>query len=77
MPITASDAVSGSIYVVATSAESAQHLALDYLRTGSGEKVFDLKAEAIEHRRDPFRPHSNDAERVYVVSLDIRVAEEQ
>lgn len=72
MPITATDAVSGSIYVVATSAEDAQRSALEYLGGGEIRNVFDGKKDAVEFQRDPFRSHAM-RERVYVVSLDIRL----
>lgn len=76
MPITASDAISGSVYVVASSAESAQREALAYLSSGEEKRnVFDHKAEAAEFLRDPFRARPPVLERVYTVSLDIRVTE--
>lgn len=72
MPITPTDAISGSIYVVVASAEDAKRCALDYLSGNEVRNVFDDKKDAVEFRRDPFRPRVG-GERVYVVSLDIRM----
>ncbi|MET9813127.1 hypothetical protein [Streptomyces sp. NPDC006355] len=71
MPIIATDAISGSIYVVAASADEAQLGAVDFLSGNQTEHVFGNKKDAIEFLRDPFRPHLQ-GERVYVVTLDIR-----
>jgi hypothetical protein len=72
MPIIATDAVSGSIYVVAANADGAKDSALDYLGGNEMRNVFDNKKDAIEYQRDPFRPRAA-AELLYVVSLDIRL----
>ncbi|MEV7975475.1 hypothetical protein [Streptomyces sp. NPDC086519] len=72
MPIIPTDAISGSIYVVAVSAEDAKRRALDYLSGNEVRNVFDDKKDAVEFQRDPFRP-SVDGERLYVVGLDIRL----
>lgn len=71
MPIIATDAISGSIYVVAASADDARRSALDHLSGSQMQNVFDDKKSAVEFQRDPFRPFPK-GERVYVVSLDIR-----
>jgi hypothetical protein len=72
MPIISTDAISGSIYVVAASAEEAQRLALTYLSGSEAGNVFDHRKDAVDFARDPFRP-GVDGRRVYVVSLDIRM----
>jgi hypothetical protein len=72
MPIISTDAISGSIYVVAASAEEAQRLALDHLGGSEVRNVFDSRKDAVDYARDPFRP-GVDGRRVYVVSLDIRL----
>lgn len=71
MPIIATDAVSGSIYVVAASADEAQRSAIAFLSGDETENVFGSKKDALEFQRDPFRPRATE-ERLYVVSLDIR-----
>lgn len=77
MPIVPSDRISGTIYVIATNAERAQRTALDYLRNESDDHhVFDRKEDATERLRDPFRPHT-EGERVYAISLNIRIADEK
>lgn len=77
MPIVHSDRISGTVYVIATSAERAQALALDYLRdTSKDYNVFDHQENASERLRDAFRAH-DERERVYAVSLDIRIADEK
>ncbi|MFI9598968.1 hypothetical protein ACIHCX_03635 [Streptomyces sp. NPDC052043] len=77
MPIVHSDRISGSIYVIATSAEAAQRMAFDYLRdTSKDYHVFDREEDASDRLRDAFRAH-DERERVYAVSLDIRVTDEK
>lgn len=77
MPIVHSDRISGTIYVIATSAERAQADALDYLRdTAKDYNVFNHEADAVEKLRDAFRAH-DARERVYAISLDIRIADEK
>ncbi|MGZ0231092.1 hypothetical protein [Streptomyces sp. CPS1] len=72
MPIIATDAISGSVYVVAASAEDAKQNAVDYLGGNQVRNVFDCKKDAVDFQRDPFRPRTA-AELLYVVSLDIRL----
>lgn len=72
MPIISTDAITGSVYVVAASAEDARKSVLAYLDGSETRNVFDHKKDAVEYQRDPFRPRAT-AELLYVVSLDIRL----
>ena len=56
MPITHSDRISGTIYVIARDAERAGNMALDYLRD---------------------KDDNPERDRVYAISLDIRIADEK
>lgn len=82
MAITHSDRISGTIYAVATSAERAGDMAIDYLRDKDENRehnhygVFDRRDEAKAFLRDAFRAHDAQ-ERVYAISLDIRIADEE
>lgn len=82
MPITHSDRISGTIYAIATSAESAQRTALDCLRDKSDDEikpygVFDHQVDADKELHNKFNSYDTNRDRVYVVSLDIRIADEK
>ncbi len=80
MPITHSDRISGTIYAIATTAERAGDMAIDYLRDKDENRehnhygVFDQKDAAHVFLHDAFRAH-DERERVYAISLDIRIAD--
>lgn len=82
MPIVHSDRISGTIYVIATSAERAGDRALDYLRDKADIEVwanygvYDHKADAEKELHNKFGSYDTDRDRVYAVSLDVRVADE-
>jgi hypothetical protein len=78
MPITRSDRISGTIYVIADSAESAQRSALDYLRDNDKDYgVHDTHADARGDLHNQYGSFDSDRDRVYVISLDIRIADEK
>lgn len=85
MPIVHSDRISGTVYVIAASAERAQASALNYLRhkdrLDDGETqqygVFDDQAAADKELHNKFSSYDTDRDRVYAVSLDIRIADEK
>lgn len=80
MPITHSDRISGTIYAITTSAERAGDMALAYLSaktdgTTDSYGVYDHKDEADKELHNKFSSYDTDRDRVYAISLDIRVAE--
>jgi hypothetical protein len=76
MPITASDAISGSIYVVATDANTAKEKALDYLRGNKNRwEVFETEDGATSALHNENGIYDRGVHRVYAVSLDIRATE--
>jgi len=78
MAISKVDAISGSIYVIATDADEAQRRALDYLL--DNEKDYgghDNQADARGDLHNQYGSFDPDRERVYAVSLDIRITDEQ
>ena len=85
MPITRSDRISGTIYVIADSAEMARARTIDYLRHeetfGEDEtllyQVFDHQKDAEKELHNAYSLHDTDRDRVYAVSLDIRIADEK
>jgi len=81
MPISHSDRISGTIYAIAETAEHAGNLAMEYMRDKDGEPaphdVFDHQQDAEEALNDRHRSYHGDGNRVYAISLDIRVAEEK
>lgn len=83
MPIVHSDRISGTIYAVATTAESAGNMAIDYLRDKSDERehshygVFDERTAADKELHNRYGSYSPDRDRVYAISLDIRLATEK
>jgi len=82
MPITHSDRISGTIYAIASSAEHAGDLAMDYLRDKTDGKtesysVFDHQKDADSELHNKFSSYDPDRDRVYAISLDIRIADEQ
>ncbi|MFF7190854.1 hypothetical protein ACFZAR_37835 [Streptomyces sp. NPDC008222] len=81
MPIVHSDRISGTIYVIATSAERAGDQAIEYLRTKDDEAkpygVFDHQGDAEKELYNKFSSYDTDRDRVYAVSLDIRIADEK
>lgn len=82
MPIVHSDRISSTIYVIATSAESAQRSAVDYLGDKTEGKtesygVFDDQDAADKELHNKFSSYDTDRDRVYAVSLDIRTADEK
>lgn len=74
MAITHSDRISGTIYVIAIDAASAQEAAMDHLR-GDSFNVFDTQEDADQALRDAFRSREV-RDRVYAVSLDIRAIDQ-
>jgi len=82
MPITRSDQISGTIYVIATDAETAQRKALDYLQDGSEDRehnhygVYDQRDAADKELYNKFSSYDTDRDHVYAVSLDVRIATE-
>lgn len=81
MPIARSDRISGTIYAIATSAESAGDMALDYLRNKSSESrdvvgVFDHENEANGELHNRYGSYDPDRDRVYAITLDIRTTEQ-
>jgi hypothetical protein len=83
MPITHSDRISGTIYAIATSAESAGNMAIDYLRDKSEDRehshygVFGERDAADKELHNKFNSYDPDRDRVYAISLDIRIADEK
>ena len=79
MPITHSDRISGTIYVIARDAERAGNMALDYLRDKDDNPerdhygVFDHQKDADQSLHNQYNP---ERDRVYAISLDIRIADE-
>jgi hypothetical protein len=81
MPIVHSDRISGTIYAITTTAERAGDMALVYLSAKAKGKadsygVYDHKDEAEKELRNKFSSYNADRDRVYAISLDIRVADE-
>lgn len=83
MPIVRSDRISGTIFAIATTAERAGDMAIDYLRDKSEDKahqhygVFDQRAAAEEELYNKFGSYDTNRDRVYAISLDIRIADEK
>jgi hypothetical protein len=85
MPITHSDRISGTIYVIADNAELAGDRAINYLRhkdkldDGEAQRylVFDDRPDADKELYDKFSACDPNRDRVYAVSLDIRIADEK
>lgn len=82
MPIVHSDRISGTIYAITTSAERAGDMALAYLSAKNEGKtdsygVYDHKAEADKELHNKFSSYGTDRDRVYAISLDIHVADEE
>lgn len=85
MPITHSDRISGTIYVIANSAEMARAHTIDYLRHQEtlGEddsllhRVFDHQKDADRELHNKYGSYDPDRDRVYAISLDIRIADEK
>ncbi len=78
MAITHSDRISGTIYAIATSAEHACEMATDYLRDKTESyAVYDHQADADKELHNRHGSYDLDRDRVYAVSLDIRIADEK
>lgn len=78
MPISKVDAISGSIYIIATDADEAQRKALNYLLDNEEDHgVHDSQADARGDLHNQYGSFDPDRERVYAVSLDIRIADEK
>jgi hypothetical protein len=82
MPISHSDRISGTIYAIAPDAEHAGNLAMDYLRDkteGKAESyaVFDHQTDADKELHNRYNSYDTDRDRVYAISLDIRIADEK
>ncbi|MEV0556192.1 hypothetical protein AB0I27_22420 [Streptomyces sp. NPDC050597] len=82
MPITHSDRISGTIYVIAASAERAGDRAISYLRTKTDDEVkdygvFDEQDDAEKDLHNRYNSYDPETDRVYAVSLDIRIADEK
>ncbi|MEU8623344.1 hypothetical protein [Streptomyces sp. NPDC048669] len=84
MPITHSDRISGTIYVIADNAELAGDRAINYLRhkdklddgEASHYRVFDEQADAEAELHNRFGGCDPERDRVYAISLDVRIAEQ-
>jgi hypothetical protein len=82
MPISHSDRISGTIYAIATTAERAGDMAINYLRDKSETRehdhygVFDHRDAADKELLNKFSSYDPERERVYAISLDIRIADE-
>lgn len=82
MPITRSDRISGTIYAIADTADRAGDLAMDYLRNKTdgdtdNDGVFDHQADADKALYNRYGSYDTDRDRVYAISLDIRIADEK
>lgn len=83
MPIVHSDRISGTIYVIADNAERAGDKAINYLRDKSDTRehdhygVHDDRDAADKELHDRYNSFDSDRDRVYAVSLDIRIADEK
>ena len=82
MPIVHSDRISGTIYAIATSAERAGDMAINYLRDKTEGKteshgVFDEQADADKELSNRYGSYDPERDRVYAVSLDVRIADEK
>ncbi|MFF0009565.1 hypothetical protein ACFYQT_39925 [Streptomyces tibetensis] len=85
MTITRSDRISGTIYVIADNAEMARARTIDYLRHQEtlGEddtllhRVFDHQKDADKELHNRYGSYDTDRDRVYAISLDIRIATEK
>lgn len=82
MAIVHSDRISGTIYAIATSAERAGDMAMKYLNAKTESKtdsygVYDHQDEADEGLHNKFGSYDSDRDRVYAISLDIRIADEK
>jgi len=80
MPISHSDRISGTIYAIAPTAERAGDLAMDYLRDKTDDRtdshgVFDHQKDAEKALYNRYGSYDTDRDRVYAISLDIRVAD--
>jgi hypothetical protein len=82
MPITHSDRISGTIYAIADTADRAGDLAMDYLRNKNGGDtdiygVYDHQKDADKALHNRYGSYDTDRDRVYAISLDIRIADEK
>lgn len=82
MPISHSDRISGTIYAITTSAERAGDMALAYLSAKTEDRadsygVYDHKADAEKELHNKFSSYDTAHDRVYAISLDIRVTDEE
>lgn len=78
MPITHSDRISGTIYVIATSADEARELAIDYWRDKTESYgVYDHQADADKELHNRHSSYDPDQSHVYAISLDVRIADEK
>jgi hypothetical protein len=82
MPIVHSDRISGTIYVISTNAENARDRAIEYLGATAGDPVerygvFDEQADADGALHNRYGSHDTARDRVYTVSLDVRIADEK
>lgn len=77
MPITHSDRISGTIYVIAASAERARSRVGEYLHDEANSfGVYDTQRDADTSLHNRYGSYDPDSDRVYAVSLDIRVADQ-
>jgi len=82
VPIVHSDRISGTIYAITSSAERAGDMAIAYLRSkreGATDQygVYDHQADAEKELHNKFGSYDTDRDRVYAISLDIRIADER
>lgn len=82
MPITHSDRISGTVYAIAPDAERAGDLVMDYLRdkdaaNSSIHGVYDHQKDADSALHNRYGSYDTDRDRVYAISLDIRIADEK
>ena len=76
MPITHSDRISGTVYVVADSADQARSRVGEYLHDEANSfGVYDTRKDADTALHNRYGSYDTDRDRVYAISLDIHVAD--
>jgi hypothetical protein len=76
MPISHSDRISGTLYVIANSADRARSRIGEYLHDEANSfGVYDTQKDADTSLHNRYGSYDPNSDRVYAVSLDIRVAD--
>ncbi|MFE7780284.1 hypothetical protein [Streptomyces nigrescens] len=76
MPISHTDRISGTIYVIASSAERAGDRAIDYLRDKTESyNVFDEQKDADQALHNKYAAHG-EGDRVYSFTIDVQPTEQ-